>query len=179
MNRKQQLIETLDAFVNQRPGLDPRDYADGTMEGWRNYRRESASITRDMHDYYDVRNAIAWRDSITADDIIKASEHAFSGRLTITEEKRPTNDQKRNPWRYQQNDIKTVFRLSYCAGQYMPTEYRKAACAVLASAWWSATREDCPIEYNENQSFEDSPGGWMREQAKHTFRRRVQQGYMN
>ena len=134
MNRKQQLLETLDAFVHQRPGLDPRDYGD-----WRAYRRESAAITKDMHDYYAIRGNIVWRDSITADDIIKASEHAFSGRLTI--EELPVQ----NAGYY---GVKaTYFKLSYCAGQYMPTEYRKAACAVLASAWWDATRKDCPIEY--------------------------------
>ena len=169
MNRKQQLIETLDAFVNQRPGLDPRDYADGTIDGWRNYRRESADITRDMHDYYDIRNAIAWRDSITADNIIKASEHAFSGRLTITEH--PVQ----NAGYYGVNA--TYFKIDYCVGQYMPTEYRKAAAAVLAAAWWDATRQDCPIEYEPDQSFEDSPGGWMQKQAKNTFRRRVVSGY--
>ena len=161
-NRKQKLIETLDAFVNQRPGLDPRDYGD-----WHLYRRESAEITRDMHDYYDVRNAIARRDSITAEDIIKASAHAFSGRLTI-------NDISAH---YDDGSVYPSFSISYCAGQYMPTEYRKAATAVLAAAWWASTREDCPIEYDSGQSFEDSPGGWMHKQAKQTFRRRVQQGY--
>jgi hypothetical protein len=157
--RKQKLLETLDAFVNQRPGLDPRDYGD-----WRGYRRESAAITKDMHDYYAIRSQIAWRDSISADDIIKASERAFSGRLTIAE-KQPTDYHGKYS-----GLIKPAFKLSYCAGQYMPTEYRKAACAVLASAWRAATREDCPIE-------EDSPGGWMHKQAKATFSRSVQQGY--
>ena len=33
MNKKQQLLETIDAFVNQRPGLDPRDYGGG-IDGW-------------------------------------------------------------------------------------------------------------------------------------------------
>ena len=34
-------------------------------------------------------------------------------------------------------------RLDYCAGQYYPTEYRRAVCAVLASALWDYYREDC------------------------------------
>lgn len=120
--------------------------------------RESAAISRDRNDYYAIRGQIAWRDSITADDIIAASEHAFSGRLSIEETDKG-------------------YRLNYCAGQYMPTEYRKAACAVLASAWWNTTREDCPIEYESNQTFEDSPGGWMSKQAKQTFGRGLQSKY--
>jgi hypothetical protein len=32
-------------------------------------------------------------------------------------------------------------RLDYCTGQYFPTEYRKAACAVLSSALWGYVRE--------------------------------------
>ena len=170
-NRKQKLLETLDAFVNQRPGLDPRDYSDGTMEGWRNYRRESASITRDMHDYYAIRSQIAWRDSIDADAIIKASEHAFSGRLTITEE--PVQ----NAGYYGVNA--TYFRISYCAGQYMPTEYRKAACTVLASAWWGITRTDCPdFETDDKGEYTgNNHGEWMRDTAKRTFGRGLQRNY--
>ena len=32
-------------------------------------------------------------------------------------------------------------KLNYCTGQYWPTEYRAAACAVLAAAIWSYWRE--------------------------------------
>lgn len=34
-------------------------------------------------------------------------------------------------------------RIEYTVGQYMPTEYRRAVCAVLASALWEYTREHC------------------------------------
>jgi hypothetical protein len=34
-------------------------------------------------------------------------------------------------------------RIDYCTGQYFVTEYRRAACAVLASALWEYTRERC------------------------------------
>ncbi len=33
--------------------------------------------------------------------------------------------------------------IEYTTGQYMPTEYRKAVCAVLASALWEYTRDKC------------------------------------
>jgi len=167
-NRKQKLLETLDAFVNQRPGLDPRDYG-CDMEAWRCYRRESASITKDMHDYYAIRGQIAWRDYISADAIIKASEHAFSGRLTI-------NDISAH---YDDGSTYYAYSIDYCAGQYMPTEYRKAACAVLASAWWDITRTDCPdFETDDAGDFTGSnPGAWMQEQAKRTFAKGVRLGY--
>ena len=161
--RKENILNTLDGFVNQRPGVDPRDYGGG-MDGWRAYRRESASITKDLHDYRAIRGQIAWRDSITADAILKASVHAFSGRLAIKEK---------------DNKSKGFVAISYCAGQYMPTEYRKAACAVLASAWWDTTREDCPdfpVDEQGNHTG-SNPGEWMRDQAKRTFGHNLQKGY--
>ena len=171
-NRKAKILETLDGFVNSRPGLDPADYGCNVweqmnryfvwLENWRGYRREAASITRDRSNYYAIRKQISWRDSVSADAILKAAEHAFSGRLTITED----------------GDKVTI---DYCVGQYFPTEYRKAACAVLASAWWSVTREDCPdFETDTKGSFVGSnPGEWMRDTAKRTFGLSLQRGYFH
>ena len=64
------------------------------------------------------------RASITADDIIEASKRAYSGRLTITAS----------------DDGKVL--IDYCTGQYFPTEYRKAACAVLSQAIWDYKRKN-------------------------------------
>jgi hypothetical protein len=36
----------------------------------------------------------------------------------------------------------------YCTGQYFPTEYRAAACAVLSTACWDYWRTDFPISNN-------------------------------
>ena len=154
-NRKQRILETLDGFVNQRPGMEVREYGTGP-EAWKLYRAASREITKDMHDYYAIRGQIAWRDSIDADALVRA----FNRRLTIVED----GDK---------------IRLDYCAGQYMPTEYRKAACAVLASAWWDVTREDCPdFETDDAGDFVGSnPGQWMRDSAKRTFGRSLQRGY--
>jgi hypothetical protein len=157
--RKQRILETLDGFVNQRPGMEAREYGDD-REAWKLYRAASREVTKDMHDYYAIRGQIAWRDSIDADALVKSFSRAFSGRLSITED----------------GDKVT---LSYCAGQYMPTEYRKAACAVLANAWWSATREGCPVKYDPEASSDASPGAWMRNQAKQTFGIGIQRGYFN
>lgn len=116
--RKQTLIACLRKFIAQRPGLEFGNYGDVSA-----YRSEMRSITKDRHHAEAMLASVAWRDSITADSILEASKHAFSGRLTITE---PT------PGR---------FVLDYCTGQYWPTEYRRAVCSVLSSALWDYWRE--------------------------------------
>jgi len=103
--------------------MDPRNYND-----WRSYRAESRSVTKDLHDARALISYVACRDSITAERIVAASRGAFSGRLTIE----PRG--------------KDGFAVSYCTGQYFPTEYRKAVCAVLASAIWDWAREECMPE---------------------------------
>lgn len=117
--RKQTLIACLRKFIAQRPGLEFGNYGDVSA-----YRSEMRSITKDRHHAETMLASVARRDSITADSILEASKHAFSGRLTITE---PT------PGR---------FVLDYCTGQYWPTEYRRAVCSVLSSALWDYWR-DC------------------------------------
>lgn len=117
--RRHDILEALRAHVNSRPGLDGHNYSD-----YKSYRSEYRTIQRDKQDFEQLLNAVLWRESLTADDILKATR-AFSGRLSIKEEgdRRVTVD--------------------YCTGQYYPTEYRKAACAVLASALWDYWRTDC------------------------------------
>ena len=117
MSKKQQIIATLRAFVAQRSGMDWHDYGDVSS-----FRAEQRSITRDGKEARELLRAIEWRDSITADDIIKASESAYSGRLSIVER------------------ADGAVAIDYCAGQYFPTEYRKAVCAVCASLLWDYTR---------------------------------------
>lgn len=117
---KDTIIDLLYTWINQRPGLDPNDYGYG-REGWNAYRSESRRITQQKQDALILLNAVE-RSAITADDLIKAFR-AFSGRLSIKQEG-------------------SEYRLSYCTGQYWPTEYRAAACAVLASALWDYHRSD-------------------------------------
>lgn len=114
---KQLIIDALRAFINKRPGMEFCNYGDVST-----YRSESRSITKDKKHALRLLRDIELRDSITADDIIKASESAFSGRLTIHCE----NGQ---------------VRIAYCVGQYFPTEYRKAVTAVCASALWDWKRD--------------------------------------
>lgn len=115
---KSAILEALHKFTAQRAGLEFANYGDVTA-----YRAEQRSITKDRHHAEALLGYIARRDSITAADILKASEGAFSGRLTIT-----TDGDK--------------VRIDYCTGQYFPTEYRRAVCAVAASAIWNQLRKD-------------------------------------
>ena len=112
--QKHLVVEALRVFINSRPGLEWGNY--GTAKS---YREESRRITRQRDDARILLSAVSSRDGITAADIIAASRSAYSGRLSIGAD----------------GD------LNYCTGQYYPTEYRAAVCAVLSSALWSYWRE--------------------------------------
>lgn len=108
--QKTTAIENLNKWIKQRPGLDFGNYGD-----IKSYRAELRGITKDYQDARELLAFVAMRDGISADDLIAASERAFAGRLTID----PVSGE-----------------ISYCTGQYWPTEYRASACAVLARAIW-------------------------------------------
>jgi hypothetical protein len=105
------------------------------------------------------------RDSITADMLLTAAQGAYSGRLTI--------------------DPNTG-SISYCTGQYWPTEYRRAVCAVLASAVWAWLRDEC-MPAGSRQGATDgamlyrnpagrgfvSAGDWLRTKAAREFGRSI------
>ena len=117
-NSKQNLLNCIRAFIRQRAGLEFGNYGDVSA-----YRSEQRSITKDRHHAEALIASVAWRDSITAEDIISASQRAYSGRLTI------------------ERTADASFKIDYCVGQYFPTEYRAAVCAVLSSVLWSYWRE--------------------------------------
>lgn len=159
-NRKELILDALRAFVAQRPGMDPRDYdAAG-------YRSESRAVTRDRHQAETLLNAVAWRDGITADALLKASRSAYSGRLTIVGKySAPLPPHSSEAYtcgcgihvhpKHKLTEpliaahatgcpfIALSVGVGYCTGQYFPTEYRRAVCAVLASALWDYVREHC------------------------------------
>jgi len=112
------ILTALDAFIRQRPGLDYGNYGDPSA-----YRAEVRSIGRDLQDARALLHAVELRPSITAAMLREAFQSAFSGRLS---------------W--------DGARLDYTTGQYWPTEYRRAAAAVLASALWSYWRDHCMPE---------------------------------
>jgi len=117
---KTEIIYALRTFAQKRPQLEWANYA--TLSG---YRQESRAISKDLNHARKLLRKVEL-SSITAQDLIVASNEAFSGRLTII----PANS------------YSDEFRIEYCVGQYFATEYRKAVCAVLARALWNHWRED-------------------------------------
>ncbi len=116
--RKANILQALRAFARQRPGMEFCNYGDA-----RAYRSELRSITKNLQHAEVMLSNVAWRDSITADSLLSAARGAFSGRLSIVE------------------SDKGKVSIDYCTGQYWPTEYRRAVCAVLSSAlcdYWRA-----------------------------------------
>lgn len=118
--QKNILIDNLNKFIKQRPGLDFGNYGD-----IKSYRAELRGITKDYQDARELLAFVSLCNGITAigsgmSDIIAASTRAFAGRLEINEE---------------------TGAISYTTGQYWPTEYRAAVCSVLAAAIWAYFRE--------------------------------------
>lgn len=143
---KQQIIDALRAFARQRPGLEYGNYGDPVA-----YRAETRAITKDLHQARELLRYVELRDSITAADIIKASESAYSGRLTIGADA----------------------TIDYCTGQYWPTEYRRAVCAVLAQVVWAWLRDQCmPAGTVE-------PGKYLRASLKREFGRGMAARWFN
>lgn len=120
---KENLLQTLHQWIDQKPGLDPRNYIRDWQDkdGIRAYKSEARSITADLHDARALLRAIEWR-AITPQQILDAARHAYSGRLEITQSGE-------------------TYSINYCTGQYWPTEYRRAVCAVLSSALWDYFRD--------------------------------------
>lgn len=112
------VIHTLIAFANTRPGLDFANYGGDV----RAYRADARGITRDLHA---VRELASIARYVCSDqDVLQA---ANGGRVEIT----PYAD-----------DNGAGYRVSYCAGQYYPVEYRAGVARVLASALWRAIARD-------------------------------------
>jgi len=121
-DRRAQILDALAAFVRQRPGLEFGDYCAGwdDQEGRRAYLCEVRAITRDLHEFRALLAAVQWR--ATEQDLVNGFE-AFGGRLILTQ-------------------TPEGVRLDYQGGQYWPTEYRRAACAVLGSALFDYVRRN-------------------------------------
>lgn len=114
---KQTIIDALNRWVSQRPGLDYGNYGDPVA-----YRAEVRSIGKDLQHARALINYVAWHDSITAEMILEAAK---SGRLSIV--------------------VKgDTVAIDYYTGQYWCTEYRPAVCRLLTSVIWHWMRENMP-----------------------------------
>jgi len=119
MMNKTDILNTLAAFVDQRPGLEPANYA-GRSDLYRQDYREGC--LQPLHDFRMMLDAVRWRDSLTADDLREGFRRAFGGRLDLSDDG----------------------SIDYTPGQYAPTEYRNAACDVLAKILWAYWATDTP-----------------------------------
>ena len=164
--KKQAICQALRVWINQRPGLEFGNYGDVA-----NYRAEVRSIGRDLQHARELLRAVEYRDSISGDDLEAAFPHAYSGRLSLRDISA----------RYADGSILWIFELDYCTGQYWPTEYRKAACAVLASALWDWQRDNMPVrDAYKGEAYNDTyqgltAGDWLRA----SFRRQFGRGIAN
>lgn len=123
MADKSTIIAALRKWINQRPGLEFGNYGDVSS-----YRAEMRSIGKDLQHARAMVNYVAWHDSITAEMILDA---AGSGRLTLTAD----GDK---------------VRIDYVTGQYWPTEYRRAVCALMSSVIWAWLRENCEYKTGDD-----------------------------
>lgn len=141
-------IEKLTKFVNQRPGLNFADYGDAAA-----YRAESAEITRDRTDYFELLS-LAFSRISDLDNVITSYLQKSSGRLTLDDKG----------------------ELNYCTGQYFPTEYRPAVNRVLANLIFASYRDE--VEHNTpNNVYKD--GNEIRKAIKRRVSRRLARLYFN
>lgn len=118
---KSDILAALRGFIAQRSGIDARNY----FSDWRDasgvaaFRADYRRILKHGRHARRLLEAISWRDSITADAIIRSA----GGRIEIAE-----------------RDGKIT--VSYTAGQYAPTEYRAAVCRLLARVLWVYWQSD-------------------------------------
>ena len=124
MATKQTIIDALNRWIAQRPGLEFGNYGDVSS-----YRAEMRSIGKDLQHARAMVNYVAWHDSITAEMIMSAADNG--GRLTLT-----VNGDK--------------VRIDYVTGQYWPTEYRRAVCALMSSVIWAWLRENCEYKTGDD-----------------------------
>lgn len=165
---KAAIIGALDRWIRQRPGLEFGNY--GSVAG---YRAELRGITRDLQHARALLRYVELHSSITAAMLKEASAHAYSGRLTL----------KDCSAHYKDGSTLYVYSVNYCTGQYWPTEYRRAACAVLASAIWDWTRDHCMPSpetdargdrvYRGQRGRRLSGGDWLREHFRREFGRGI------
>jgi hypothetical protein len=164
---KEQIITLLHAWISQRPGLEAANYFGGGnyAESLANYRAEVRSIGKDLAHARQLLRAVEL-SGITAEEMMAAFPRAYSGRLSLVE-----HPKKPGSW-----------ALDYCTGQYWPTEYRRAACAVLASMLWDYKRSKCmppAIAHGEGDSlfpWQGKPltaGSWIRASFRREFGRGI------
>lgn len=147
--KKETIIQAIRKFIAQRSGIDYRNYASGNWKASREcFLGDYRPILRAGRDARVLLAAVSGRAGISAKDIQDATR-AYSGRLQLKE-------------------CDGAVAVDYCTGQYFPTEYRNAACAVLSRALW---------DYARAQGYTD--GNAIRKWARQEFGRGIANRWFN
>jgi hypothetical protein len=176
--RKRAICDALAQFVRQRPGLEPRNYIShgNDAAGRRAYFAEQRAIGKDKQHAELLLLAVKGDDAITADMLIAAAQSAYSGRLSIRE----VDDPGMGPL----DPARIV--INYTVAGYWSVEYRRAACAVLASALWDHAREHGMPAPDAVDPGSDarlhggvSAGTWLRDHFRREFGSAIQRRWFN
>lgn len=161
---KQAMINALRAFVNQRSGIEFADYQSGDWKASREaFMGDYRPILRAGREARALLRAVELRGSITAEDLAGAARRAYAGRLSFVERGESVG-------------------VDYATVQYFPTEYRNAACAVLAQCLWEFWRECCPVGEVKPDKATPSLGNvgeYVRKQARNEFGRGIASRWFN
>jgi hypothetical protein len=150
-------IEKLVKFVNQRSGINPNDYYSDwkDTEGIKAYRSETREITKDRTDFFELLS-LAQRRIDNFEEKLTYNLIHTNGRLVLKNGE-----------------------LEYVTGQYFPTEYRPAACRIVAQLIWNDyMSEEHDTKTNGIESvYKD--GHAIRKALRQQLSRRVMKNYFN
>lgn len=160
---KAALMAALYAFTAQRSGIDWQNYGGSREAFMGDYR----PILRNGKTARRLLRYVELCGSISAADIMAAANSAYSGRLAFVVK-----------------DDGAKVGVDYTTGQYFPTEYRRAVCAVAAAAIWAYWRASCmpeaEIAADGSRSYRGkSAGDYLRAMARREFGRGVAAVWFN
>lgn len=171
-------LALLQKFVDSRPGLNFADYGDV-----RAYRNESAEITRDRSDFYELlRLALNTLEGFSPNKqrnllgLEPINNPYFDEPWTTPDLREQRLDEKIKNYLTTTSGRLTLEnnKLQYITGQYFPTEYRPAACRVLVSIIWNAFSKILTDSKGDNVTGHD-----IRQAIKKHTSRRVGRLYFN
>lgn len=160
---KQAIVSALRAFIQQRSGIDWSNYGGSGEAFMSDYR----TVLKHGRHARQLLREVELRESIPAQTLLEA---AGSGRLQFI------------------TRADGSVACDYCAGQYFPTEYRAAACRLLADVLWCYWRGCMPkgVLHHNSETGETleryeglRAGDWLRRKARQELGRGIAQAWFN